>query len=242
MMRIELLFPELAVLYGDPMNMNFLLRALPDAQVVRTRHTSRPAFADGDVDMVYLGSMTESAQVLAVRALAPYRAELERFIDEGRVFLATGNASELFGERIEDADGAITPMLGLFPTVARRDMMNRFNGLYWGKLGGRDEVDEIQIVGFKSQFAHSYGECGGLFETFRGGGRNPDVAPEGLRRNNFMATNVLGPLLVLNPPFTKYILGLLGRGDAELPFEKAAMDSYELRLREFSDPKTGFDY
>jgi hypothetical protein len=46
----------------------------------------------------------------------------------------------------------------------------------------------------------------------------------------------------MNPPFTKYLLGLLGEGDRPLAFEEAAMDSYKLRLSEFSDPKRGFDY
>ncbi|MDR0862529.1 MAG: hypothetical protein LBN30_07155 [Oscillospiraceae bacterium] len=237
-MKIELLYPELATLYGDPMNMNFLLRAIPDAEVIRTRHGTQPAFVNGDVEFVYIGSMTEALQITAMQSLLPYKSELERYIDSNKIFLATGNALELFGERIVDTDGAETAMLGLFPTVAKRDMLNRFNGLFLGKL----ESENLDIVGFKSQFAHSYGSADALFTATRGAGLNPEARVEGLRRNNFMATYVLGPLLVLNPPFAKYLLKLLGRGDAELPYESAAMDSYELRLREFSDPKTGFDY
>ncbi|MDR3278230.1 MAG: hypothetical protein LBT12_05595, partial [Oscillospiraceae bacterium] len=141
------------------------------------------------------------------------------------------------GEYIEDGDGTRHEMLGIFNTRAKRKMMERYNSLYLGKLG------ETDIVGFKSQFSHSYGENGdGLFTTARGAGLNPETQAEGLRRSNFMATYVLGPLLILNPPFTKHLLGLLGKPGAALPFEKAAMDSYTLRLKEFSDPKTGFAY
>jgi CobQ-like glutamine amidotransferase family enzyme len=236
-MKLEILFPELCSLFGDPMNAEYLLRALPDAEAVKTRVKARPAFADEDVALLYLGSMTESAQSLAFAALAPHRARLLELIDGGAVVLATGNALELFGEYIEDEDGTRHEALGIFPTHAKRKMMARYNSLYLGKLG------EIDVVGFKSQFSHSYGENGaGLFATARGAGLNPETPAEGLRRNNFMATYVLGPLLILNPPFLRYILGLLGAPDAPVPFEAAAMDAYALRLKEFSDPKRGFAY
>jgi hypothetical protein len=57
-----------------------------------------------------------------------------------------------------------------------------------------------------------------------------------------MATYVLGPLLILNPPFAKYLLELLGAGGRPLVFEEAAMEAYRLRLEEFRDPKRGFIY
>jgi hypothetical protein len=46
----------------------------------------------------------------------------------------------------------------------------------------------------------------------------------------------------LNPLFTKKLLIDMGAPNAELPFERAAMASYETRLREFESPKTGFEY
>jgi CobQ-like glutamine amidotransferase family enzyme len=116
-------------------------------------------------------------------------------------------------------------------------MMNRYNSLYLGKF------EDIDIVGFKSQFSHSYGnQTPSLFDTVRGSGRNPDVTAEGIHKNNFMATYLLGPLLILNPLFTKYIIKLLGVSDRPLAFENAALDSYFLRLKEFSDPNRGFQY
>ena len=65
----------------------------------------------------------------------------------------------------------------------------------------------MKIVGFKSQFTHSYWEDGTeaspLFMTERGPGLNPEIKEEGIRLNNFMATYVIGPLLILNPPFAQ---------------------------------------
>lgn len=56
-----------------------------------------------------------------------------------------------------------------------------------------------------------------------------------------MATYLTGPLLVLNPPFTKQLLRELGAEDT-LAFEEAAMEAYEARLAEFRDEKRSYLY
>jgi len=236
-MTIELLYPEVANLFGDLMNAKLLKTAIPDAELVETRLKSRPRFADEDVSMIILCSMTERSQELVAQALMPFRDRLSALIDSGTVFLITGNAMEIFGIHIENEDGSRIEMLNLFNFHTKRRMMNRFNSLYLGKCG------DIEVVGFKSQFSHAYGDgFAPLFETLRGVGINRETMPEGIRKNNFMATYVLGPLLVLNPDFAKYIFTLLGAENAALPFEEAAYDAYNLRLAEFKDPKTGFGY
>ncbi len=236
-MKIEILFPEICYLFGDLMNVEYIRRCVPDTEVIKTSLKSQPAFINGDVDMVYMCSMTEDSQKLAADALRPYIGRIEELIENGTVFLITGNALEIFIKSIENEDGSQIEMLGLFDFTARRRMMNRHNSLYLGKFG------DVDIVGFKSQFAHTYGDgAEALFETVRGVGRNPDVMPEGIRKNNFMATYVLGPLLILNPPFLKYILELFDAGDNPLVFAEATMEAYTLRLEEFKDPKRGFVY
>jgi len=236
-MKIEVLYPEACYLYGDLMNIEYLRRSLPQAEIIRTPLRAPPAFLNGDVDLVCLCSMTERAQELVTAALRPHTKQIKALIDGGTIFLVTGNALEVFIRYIENEDGSRMEALGLFELIAKRRMADRYNSLYLGKFG------EIDIVGFKSQFTHTYGDgAAGLFETVRGAGRNPGVKPEGIRKNNFMATYVLGPLLILNPPFTRHIAGLLGAPERPLAFEAAAMDSYLLRLKEFSDPRRGFDY
>ncbi|MCI5825548.1 MAG: hypothetical protein MR006_02650, partial [Arcanobacterium sp.] len=59
---------------------------------------------------------------------------------------------------------------------------------------------------------------------------------EGVRMNNFMGTYLTGPLLILNPPFTKWLLAQLGVNNPRLPFEEAAMDSYRTRVADFHEP------
>ena len=239
-MKIEALFPELCNLFGDAMNVEYLHRAVPEAELTKTSLKDRPAFLDGNTNLVYLGSMTESAQDTASKQLLPHREQILESIESGTVFLITGNALELFGTRIENEDGSYIKTLGVFDLFAKRQMMKRYSSIYLGSFGDMD------IVGFKSQFAHNYDDGDGnvpaLFQTLRGAGRKPGQAEEGVRIHNLMATNLLGPLLLLNPPFTHYLLNLLGAEKRELPYEKEATTAYKARVKEFKNPKTGVEY
>jgi len=239
-MKIEALYPELCNLFGDAMNAEYLHRAIPEAEFIKTSLKGRPAFADGKVDLIYMGSMTENAQSLAAEALGMYRERIFELIDSGTVFLVTGNALELFGTRIENEDGTFIETLGLFKMHSKRQMMNRYSSIYLGTFG------EMDIVGFKSQFAHIYSDgeqqVPALFQTLRGAGRQPGQTEEGVRLNNFFGTSMLGPLLLINPPFTRYILSLLGIEGRDLPYDREAMRAFEARVLEFKDPKTGAEY
>lgn len=235
-MKIEILFPAFANLFGEKTAVKYLSQCLPDAEFINTNLNDTPAFAAGDVDMIYIGTMTESQQELAIEKLRPYKKQLEETIDKGTVFLAVGNSIELFCDRIED-EGRTIPALGLFPLYAKRNMNKRYNSLVLGEMEG------MKIIGFKSQFSQLYGDNSNdyMFKVTRGYGINPDSKLEGLRRKNFMATYTIGPLLILNPDFIKYIFGLLGCGDTELKYEECIRKCYKLRLAEFEDMSRPFN-
>lgn len=255
-MKIEVLFPEIANLYGDLENISYLKKSCPEAEITETHLNDEPLFVSEKPSLIYMGTMTESAQTLAVEKLAAYRDVLKARIDDGTLFLITGNALEIFGRRISDKDGTETECLGFFPTYAKRDMMNRYNSLYLGEFAADDTEnaggEPMKIVGYKSQFTHSYADenaesCvyadyDALFDSKCGPGLNPDVTGEGIRKNNFMATYIIGPILVLNPPFAKYLLAKMGIAEPELAFEEAATEAYEVRVKEYEDPNTGFYY
>ena len=257
--KIEVLFPEIANLYGDLENITYLTRSCPEIEVVKTGLADEPLFASEAPALIYMGTMSESAQELVIEKLSQYKDVLKQRIDEGVLFLLTGNALEVFGSRIEYIKNAsnkqvlgeaemnrVIDALGFFPTVARRDMMHRFNSLYIGKFD-----TDMTMVGYKSQFTHSYTDneletvyssFDAAFETGRGPGLNPGITGEGIRVNNFIATYVIGPLLVLNPPFTKWLLGKMGVDAPKLAFEEDAMKAYDVRTAEYSNENTGFYY
>ena len=70
-------------------------------------------------------------------------------------------------------------------------------------------------------------------------GINKDSRLEGMRRNNLICTQMVGPLLVLNPLLCKHLLQLCGC-DAQPAHWDAAMAAYEQRVKEFEDPSTKF--
>ncbi len=255
-MKIEILYPEVANLYGDLGNIRYIRASLAQAgrtlDLVETNFGGRPAFLDQpDIDLVYMGTVTESAQRLIIQELGRVKEEVRQAIEAGQRFLVTGNVLEVFGEGITDLDRELlngaspeTPALGIFPFHTERKMLHRFNSLYIGAYAPAENDDPVKIVGFKSQFTQSYydGEIPPLFVTEKGPGFNPGVKEEGIRYKNFMATYIIGPLLVLNPWFTKELLREAGQGEVPLAHEQAAVDAYEARLKEYSEPDRGFYY
>ena len=57
-----------------------------------------------------------------------------------------------------------------------------------------------------------------------------------------MATSLIGPLLILNPPLCRWLLRQLGAPSDTPAFEEAAMASYEKRLAEFRQEGRGWQY
>ena len=235
-MTVEFLYPALANLYGEAVEMKYIEKCIPDAKTVYTKVNDEPYFVKNDVDLIYMGPLTERGQETAIEKLLPYKERIEQLISENKVFLIIGNALEIFGDYIENEDGSRINGLGIFKTYAKRKMMNRYNSLYLGSF------EDMKIVGFKAQFSHSYGEdeSEGLFKNIRGDGLHPGSGFEGVRRNNFFATYLLGPLLILNPDFTKYLLSLLGVENEKLPCEDDIRIAYEKRLKEFENPNKQF--
>ena len=223
-MRIEALYPEFCQWFGDSGNVRYLRQCLPNAEIIETGSHEIPAFLDGSVDLLVLGSMTERQQLAAAERLRPHRDRLLERIDEGMAVLATGNSTELFGEYIGE-NGTRDPMLSLFPFHAQRDREHRHNSMFLG------EYADIKIVGYRAQFSFLSGEFPGSFVRVLGGcGNSMGDSNEGFRYKNLFATYLLGPFLVLNPPFTKHLLRLLGQPDS-LAFEEAVTEAYAYRLK-----------
>ena len=237
-MRAEILFPEVCNLYGDLQNIYYLKRCCPELEIVETDLKSKPAFLDGDVTLVFMGSTTEQGLQLAADALRPYREAIAEKVDAGQLFLATGNALDILGDAIDSDMVPRIEGLGLLPTRAEYHMMQRHNSYYVGKFGDMD------IVGFKSLFGFHYDapESGGWFDTVRGVGRTPETKVEGFRRGGLMATALIGPLLLLNPPLCKWLLRQMGAPSDALAFEDAAFASYEKRVAEFKESGRSWQY
>ena len=235
-MKIEVLYPEYCNLYGDTGNIRYLKECLTDANFIYTSLNETPHFCSEEINLIYIGPTTENFQEEIIQLLKPYKDKIIEQINNNVIFLATGNAMEIFGEYVEKPDGSKIEALGIFNIYTKREENDRFNELALGNFKHTNN-EEIEIVGFKNQLSLSYGnnESEYFIEMVKGSGINPQTTLEGIRRNNFFGTYLLGPILVINPKFMKHILTLLGQKNAEIPFEDVANKAYEIRLKEFKE-------
>ena len=225
-MKIEVLFPEFANLFGDCWNWRYLARCMPQAELIETGYGDEPSFVSEKVDMIIMGAMTEHGQELAIKKLMPYRDRLRQLMGSGVVFLMTANAGEVFCEYIENEDGSRIAGLGLVPLHAKRDMMHRFNSTQLCAF------EDMELVGFKAEFSQLYGDNSEnhLATVSYGTGINSKCKLEGVRINNFFSTAIVGPFLLMNPEFVKHLMKLLGIENPELKHEPIIMAAYEKRL------------
>ena len=228
-MKIEVLYPEICCLFGDKANMRYFEMCLPEAEFIRTPVSEMPRFLTEDVDMVYFGSCSESNQEKIISRLKTHKDRVEELIEKGVIFLMTGNAFEIMGNYIEKPDGEKIEGLGIVDFYAKRTIPKRNNSLFIGKFG------EIEIVGYTSRFSHSYDikENDAFINVTKGYGSFIDAKTEGIRKNNLYGTYLLGPFLIQNPLFTKYLMEILGIENPELVFEADIMKAYDVRVKEF---------
>lgn len=235
-MTVEILFQEVCGLYGDSQNPTYLQATLPDAEFVFTKLTDTPYFAEHTPQLIYIGCMSESTQRRVIEILRPYKDRICQLIEGGVVILATGNAGEIFTKQISYVtEKTETEGLGIFDLTVKTDYFKRYNNMVLG------EAEGLQIVGYRSQFSLIQGDnadCG-FMRCVRGNGINPQSKLEGMRKNNLICTQLLGPLLPLNPLFCENLLQLCGV-EAKAAYREAAMAAYNRRLAAFQDPKAPF--
>ncbi len=235
-MTIEILFNEVCGLHGDAQNAAYLQATVPDAQIIYTKLTEEPYFVSNNPDLICIGTMTESMQRRVIEKLMPYKERILELTEKGTPILATGNAGEIFTKEIEYlTEGIKVAGLGIFDYTVKTDLFKRYNGKVIGKM------EDLTIVGFRSQFSMIYGDNSQNYfvKCERGDGINKETKLEGMRKNNLICTEILGPILPINPLFCEYLLSLAGVS-AEAAFKEAAMAAYNQRVLEFQDPKIHF--
>jgi lipid II isoglutaminyl synthase (glutamine-hydrolysing) len=231
-MIIEVMYPRVAQLFGDQGNIDYLKRCLPQAHFRYCDLNSTPYFAHHSVDMIIIGPSSERVQRLMIEHLLPYRERILSLIEQGVIFLITGTSFDIFGQHIQSDEGQKHSALNLFEFTVVQDRLKRFNSFMLGQHKG------MELVGFKSQFTRVYpkSDLPAMMKMVRGEGYYPQALYEGIHRNNFYATQMLGPILILNPFFTIQLLKLLGLKNVKLPFHEALIHAYQKRLQEFNNP------
>ncbi len=228
-MKIEVVYPEVCCLFGDKANMRYLKLCLPEAEFINTPISEEPLFLTEDVDMVYFGSCSESNQERIISRLKGHEERVKTLIENGVIFLMTGNTFEVFGKYIEKPDGTMIDALGIFEYYAKRTIPKRNNSLMLAKFG------EMNIVGYTSRFSNCYNIPQDIhfLDMVKGYGSHMDDKIEGVHYKNFFGTYLLGPMLIENPYFTKYLMELSGENGKMPALFDDAKKAYDVRLEEF---------
>ena len=228
-MKIEILYPEFCNLNGDLANIKYLKKCIDDLEVIETSINDEPSFINDEIALVYMGTLSENSQEIVINRLKKYTDIIKDKIENNQLFLFTGNAIEVFGKYIENEDGTKIEALGIFDVYARRDMMHRHNSFFLGKY------KELEILGFKSQFTMLYGDNSNEYfiEVEKGIGINKESKLEGISKNRFFATYLIGPFLILNPLFTLKLLEMMGVKESNLAYNNEIIEAYNVRLKKF---------
>ena len=175
-------------------------------------------------DMMFFPSGDLSAVEDISKALLLRKAELQKFVDSGKVVLTVGSTGAVFGKGVHFLDGRKVKGLGLLDMVFRQRTRVNGNDL-WISL-----PEGLELVGVQIQLADVKLKNGqeAFGEVKYGRGNNED-GTEGARTKNLIFTHLLGPLLVKNPKFTAELL-LISAGFAGLDKENYILRDEDISL------------
>lgn len=231
-------------LYGEYANLLSLKRFLEKVSGKKCEITAVDEAAEAsdiqDYDLIYMGSGTEKAQKRALADLLSVKENLTAAAEGGSVILFTGNAWELLGNSIKDAEGKTYGCLSFFDfeTEETRKRItgdvvceNIFKASFQEEnlcrlLGDNPTIGFInkcsviekkdwEISCFKMRLGTGDGNAKG------------EKAVEGGYMGNIFGTHLIGPLLIKNPHLLKFFAWKIfkNRGEEDLAEKALAADT-----------------
>ena len=149
-------------------------------------------------DIFYMGMGTKRNQEIVRKDILKYKDKIENVIDK-KMFIMTGNSYELFGKKIDDKK-----CLGVF------NFESKTTDRIVGEQVFKSDIIKETIIGFQNRFSSNNIKDDYLFEVIKGTGNDSESKDEGIHKNNFFGTYLLGPILIRNPYFKDALLKYIG--------------------------------
>lgn len=149
-------------------------------------------------DIFYMGMGTKRNQEIVRKDILKYKEKIENVIDK-KMFIMTGNSYELFGKKIDDKK-----CLGVF------NFSSKTTDRIVGEQVLKCDIIKETIIGFQNRFSSNNIKDDFLFEVIKGTGNDLESKVEGIHKNNFFGTYLLGPILIRNPYFKDALLKYIG--------------------------------
>lgn len=198
--KIAHLYYDLMNYYGEQGNVLVLKTAIEYAGFkVNVKTLSVDDEIDFEkYDIFYMGMGTKRNQEIVRKDILKYKEKIENVIDK-KMFIMTGNSYELFGKKIDDKK-----CLGVF------NFESKTTDRIVGEQVFKSDIVKETIIGFQNRFSSNNIKDDYLFEVIKGTGNDSESKVEGIHKNNFFGTYLLGPILIRNPYFKDALLKYIG--------------------------------
>ena len=237
-LKIAWLFPDTLYLHGERGNILALERFAklggfaPETTKI---DFATEDFHPMDYDVIFCPPGEIISFPAVISKLSAVKCELEQFVQDGRVLIATGTSMAIWCRDITRFDGSHFDGLGLIDvSVTENENVygddNYFRCTYNGK--------ELELIGNQIQMAdfirHSAAPFGELIYGYGNTGKDRD---EGFALENSIFTNSLGPLLVTNPALTIEVIKVCAKNkgieNLEIPFNTELEDKSFATKKDF---------
>ncbi len=233
-MKAAWLMPDVLFLHGERGNLLALERAAKYAGI--ELEVEKIGFEKTDFDPMNYGIILcpPGEMVTCTRIiewLKPYKEALAKFVESGRVLLVTGTSQCIFGKETVREDGSVFEGLALVDfDFKERRLVYGDDSLFVSNYAGEEMEcfgSQIQMMDIESREGNSFGKV-----IYGFGNCGKDLV-EGAVKNNSIFTNILGPMLVLNPWITKAVItkaaaacGIdLAEFDFDMTLEKKSLEA-----------------
>jgi len=236
--KIAHLYYDLMNLYGEHGNVSALTHHLEEHKIrVITHYLSVEDTIDFQkYDIFYIGSGNMDAFSFVRKDLLKYKKEIEKAMKQKKFFFVTGNAIDLFGKSFHTLEDQELETLGIFDYESFEtdfrivgEQVYTFPPLQEDLIGFSNRSSVLKFV----KEPH-------LFDVKSGTGYVPKAIVEGILKDNFYGTSLLGPIFIRNPYFTEYIVKkiLTQKKLSYEPFhEEVEIKAYHEYLKNMVDSK-----
>lgn len=202
--KIAHLYYDLMNLYGEHGNVLALKKHLEAHKIKTIIHylSLEDKINFDNYDIFYIGSGSANSFQLVRENILKYKDNIKDALKRKKFFIVTGNAIDLFGRSYNDLKENDLETLDLF-NYETFETDFRIVGEQVYKFSKIDE----EVIGFQNRnTVLKFVKEKHLFEVKNGTGYIPKAIVEGIKKDNFYGTYLLGPILIRNPFFTEYLV------------------------------------
>ena len=202
--KIAHLYYDLMNLYGEHGNILALIKHLEGHNIKPIVHylSLEDNIDFTKYDIFYLGSGSHPSFELVRKDILKYKKAIKEAIKQNKFFIVTGNSLDLFGRSFNTLDEEEETTLDLFQfeSFQTNERIVGEQTLTFPKINA-------EIIGFQNRDTiMRFVKEKHLFDVKKGTGYTSKSIVEGIIKNHFYGSYLLGPILIRNPYFTEYLI------------------------------------